>query len=563
MCLSAKELLGSDAGIDAAKPLLSQYPLTTTLSLLCRASFVVHNTPYRDLMTAQRHMAGNFHPEELLKKANEWIKTNRPDGEALLFAEQPLLTAMVLALLLPRRRRTSRAQPPFESLGRALLHIMNDVDLLQRQRDRFESAPSPERRKLLIEYLLRNGLFNAHDDYRRAIARTHEMLVEIAPSLAGDPNYLDLLTVFRQATGLALTTYLSIGLVLLASPKAVTIANADPVPVFLNRRLFKTSPALGAARKLLRSISATPRQFRKAVRLDRQRYGQSPLNFLEAERHPLVVLSRDRLCCLSLRFLEQKFSTSIHFTVLDNLPEPLRLRYLAFIGRVFECYVQRVCLRAFPDGRFVPGFPYGHPKKEAADGWIIYHNAAILLEAKAARFTIHVRLSGTFGSFESKFRKFIVKGARQLSRVIDDFRAGQFQVVGLNHHALPALYPVIVSQQYVPFDKFLTAYLRDVLADEGLLQQSGVRPLTVLHIEDLEHIEPAIAEGASFVDLLTQRLDSPEWQDWPFSNFLFDRFPDGLRMNPAIADRMENLLDFAGKSLFRLGFRTATPASPE
>ena len=508
-------------------------------------------------------MAGNFHPEELLKKADAWITANRPDGEAHLFAEQPLLTAMVLALLVPRRRPTIPAQPPYESLGRALLYIMNDTDLLQREYDRFAKAPGPEQRKLLIEYLLRNGLFNAHDDYARAIARTHEMLVNIAPSLAGNPDYLDLATLFRQATGLTLTTYLSMGLFLLASPKNVTIDNVGTVPVFLDGRMFKNSPARGAAWKLLRHISTTPKGFRKASRLNRQRFGRSPLNFLEAERHPLVRLSRNRFCCLSLRFLEQKFSTSIHFTFLDSLNNSLRPKYFAFIGRVFERYVQQVCLRAFPGDRFVPGFTYGSPQKEAADGWIIYPQAAVVLEAKAARFAVDVRLSGAFGSFEDKFRDLIIKGARQLNRVIDDFRGGQFQVGGMSSGQLPALYPVIISQQYVPFDKFLTEYLRELLVSEGLLQQPGVRSPTVLHVEDLEHIEPATEEGASFIDLLQQRLDSPTWRDWPFSNFLFDRFPNGLRMNPAIAERMKILVEYAGKSLFRVDFKKgATSPAP-
>jgi hypothetical protein len=105
--------------------------------------------------------------------------------------------------------------------------------------------------------------------------------------------------------------------------------------------------------------------------------------------------------------------------------------------------------------------------------------------------------------------------------------------------------------------------LNDLLIAEGVLQQPGVRRLTVLHIEDLEQIQPAITEGASFLDLLQRRLDSPIWQDWPFSNFIFDQFPDGLRMNQAIADRMKRLLEYAGKSLFRVDFKAKAGTSPD
>jgi hypothetical protein len=79
--------------------------------------------------------------------------------------------------------------------------------------------------------------------------------------------------------------------------------------------------------------------------------------------------------------------------------------------RVFEQYVQQTLERTFTRDRFLRGFKYGRDQREAADGWIIYPGAAIVIEAKSARFTLDTRLSGRLGSFERTFRDSILRGA--------------------------------------------------------------------------------------------------------------------------------------------------------
>jgi hypothetical protein len=194
---------------------------------------------------------------------------------------------------------------------------------------------------------------------------------------------------------------------------------------------------------------------------------------------------------------------------LDTLPVEERKRYFNFFGAVFERYVQNVCEDAFTANRFVRGFKYGRPEREAADGWIIYPGAAVVIEAKSARFTLDTRLSGSLGSVERMFRDSIVGGAWQLNRVIDDFRAGAFRVHGQGPAQLAALYPVLPTLEYVPLEHFLSDYIRRLLEVENLLQQPGVRPLVLLPIKEVEQIDGIIATGANFADVLQEYVGDP------------------------------------------------------
>src|SRR5262249_28377940 len=145
-----------------------------------------------------------------------------------------------------------------------------------------------------------------------------------------------------------------------------------------------------------------------------------------------------------------------------------------------------------------------------ADGWIIYPGAAVLIEAKSARFTLDTRLSGSLGSVERMFRDSIIGGARQLNRVIEDFRAGAFRVQGQGPAQLPALYPILVTLEYVPLEHFLSEYIRRLLEADNLLQQPGVRRLVLLPVKEVEQIEGIIATGANFADVLQEYVDDPQ-----------------------------------------------------
>jgi len=344
------------------------------------------------MMAIQRFLAPAFFEADFLKKVDEWIANHHREGDTYLFSEKQLLIATILALDVPRGpKRKFPDEGSLTWIGQALLHIVNDFNpILETTPDAAATRP-PEERRLLVEFVLRSGFFGADDDHRYAISRYDEMFSSIAPGLTGDPEYVDVLGIFRRVTGLKLRTYLAMGLALLTVFHNATQANSG-VPAFVRtKRLFARSAVRRHAALFFREVSRRRRAFISSVRRDINAYGNPTENFLEAERHPLVCTRKDSAYCINLKFLEKKFGAGIHHIVLRGCSEEQRKSYLSFFGRVFEQYVHRVCRGTFGD-RFVPGFKYGKPEREAADGWILYPERAIILEAKSTRFTVPVVL---------------------------------------------------------------------------------------------------------------------------------------------------------------------------
>jgi hypothetical protein len=538
----ARDLLGLSDGADAAKALLARCSMVRTVDVLVRAALMLANTPYPQTMSTQRFLAPAFFDEPFLKKVDTWITQHDRNGDTYLFSDKQLLIATILALSAPR---TPKADFPNSGslswIGDALLHVVNDFNEILTVTPDKAPTRSPEERRLLVEFVLRAGFWGADDDHRYAISRYEEMFSSIAPALKDDPEYVDVLRIFRRVTGLRLRTYLAMGLALLTVFHSATTERSG-IPAFVSRRrVFRQSPLHRVGALFFREVSSRRRTFLQSIKRDVRMYGNPAENFLEAERHPLVCIGRDSAYCVNLRFLERKFASGVHHIVFRGCSADERLRYLPFFGRVFERYVGQVCASTFGD-RFVPSFKYGQPEREAGDGWIIYPQRAILLEAKSTRFSVPVRLSGDLGQFEEAFRNSVVRAARQLHRVINDFRAGQFQVAGFGHAQLPRIIPVVITLDHVPLDHFLSQYLNDLLNAEALLSQPGVAGLTLLSIKNVEHIEGAIGTGANFADLIEERLNSNVWRTWPFSNFMVDRFPGGFNVSKRTVERYQRLL---------------------
>jgi len=498
----------------------------------------------------QKELAPLFFSPETLGRANDWIKRHPQDPEVYLFGEQQFLAAMTLAILKTKGlSRAPLAGPPFGGLGRALAHLSGLGDPLKPDSPEFLALSAQARERAFVPFILRNGIFYDHEEYRYVISRYYEMLARIAPSLGHSPEFIDLQHAFRMATGLRFETYLRFGVALLSSLHP--IAKNQGGPALLNLETLKAPFHLAAAwRKFMAQIATSVRGYRRAHRTQLGRFETREYNFLAAETTPIVRLSKKVGCCLSLPLVERKFGPGIVHTIGTHLSRQDSQRFRTFLGRVFERYVADLCSRTFP-GLFVPGFRYG-ANLEAGDGWLLYPQAAILLEAKSSYLLLETKLSGDLGGFQEYFRNTLLKAASQMTRVIDDFRAGRFLVTGLGPSAITRIYPVVLTLHYLPLEKFLWNYINAEFQAAGVLAQPGIEPVSILPIKDLEKIE---ALGGGFLDLVRDRLQDPAWREVPFSNFIFHRYagrPGGFPNNLYLVGKLQELLVGGGRQLFNV-----------
>src|SRR5262249_22460804 len=363
----------------------------------------------------------------------------------------------------------------------------------------FTAVSRDDKKKHLAEFVLRNGLFNHRDDYRHHLTRHYVMFCEIAPSLRASRYFVDLEQLHKRLTGMTARTFIAMVLSLLSSFQRITKDNVATAPTWVSSKGFFPKKRLRrTAHKFFAAISTTRGRFRRAYRTV-SKSGRGAYNFVEMQRHPLLLVSRDRAFCMSRRFLMERMGTGLHHTFLRNPSIAERKRYLEFCGDIFEAYMQQICRRMYQDGRFISPLKYGvGNSKEAADGWIMYPNAAIVLEAKAGRFSLEIYTEGDFSAFENKFHEMILQGARQLDRAIRDFRSGLFEVGGLKAAHVPVFYPILVTQQYIPIETFLSEYIQDAIRSAKFLTDIRIHPLQIIHIEDLEHLEADVPHWTKF-----------------------------------------------------------------
>jgi hypothetical protein len=106
-----------------------------------------------------------------------------------------------------------------------------------------QDLSSAEQSRAFVPFILRNGIFYDHEEYRYVIPRYLELLWHLPPQLAGSPDFTDIRRVFKTATGVQLDTYLRFGAALLASVHVIA-ANRQG-PSLLNLRTLRPARPSG------------------------------------------------------------------------------------------------------------------------------------------------------------------------------------------------------------------------------------------------------------------------------------------------------------------------------
>lgn len=461
-------------------------------------------------------------------------------NERTIFFELQLLNATKLVILhcsnQSRRRFTSQRE------AQAFLRTLTMISSLVAKTD---AAAVP------IGLAARNLPFHSPEDFRYLAVRYRELfrILPNDPGLARSVNTLDIERAFRRATGVDLLTYMCVGMALVIH---LSETNYDLNRWFIRARTFFKDTTLGARRgQRMLKLFALPIERMRAQLLRETRTTRSAYAVTTLRQHPLVYARRGYLVCPSLRFLKERFTSGIYWMIADSLPKrSRRLRFFRYFGELFEEYVSRALTRMIPDGgglarRLFREFPYPSARGEArtSDLMVVYGRSAVFFEVNSARLQTQTTVRGDPKAFERDAGKMIIENAKQLARVITDFRQGRFQLGETTSRDIDRIYPVIVTLQTFPQLPQVWGWLSHWMAAKGVtLGGPGVRPLQVLDSEELENLEAIVQNGHSIPDVLEAKCSS-EYREESFKNFLYygQRFNRGPG-NAYLLDRFEELL---------------------
>lgn len=99
-----------------------------------------------------------------------------------------------------------------------------------------------------------------------------------------------------------------------------------------------------------------------------------------------------------------------------------------------------------------------------------------------------------------------------MSRRIDDYRAGRFELDGVDRQHVKRIWPVILSGAAFLMAEMIYDWIVEEIGDH--LQQATVQPLTILDMADWEQLCGLLEAGRWAPDLLERKTGGYRRLDW-------------------------------------------------
>lgn len=544
---------------------LSRHSVTDLVSSLAKIGMAVHNDGLFN-KKAQKILVRKILPTEIAKDVESSLTAER---NKFAFFGQQILALLKYSFVFGSPRPASNFEEgrTFPQFTTTLLGV---TDLLDQHYslEEAEAGSRDDAVRAMKGMVIRNLYLNSTQQLRSLIPRYHRLFFEIPrmESLRHSPDYVDLADSFREATGLDFRTFYSIGFGILAQFLRISALHLESLAHFFIRsdtyfRLTSVPPS---------EVKLALAEFSKDVDHFRSKFCEQlgarpdlfPWDFMEFRRYPLLRLEDRVFVPLSLRFLQERISAGIYWILFDHFQaqgEDKRLQFTRFFGEIFEHYVCEIFERIFPPSTrlanrlfFEPIYYVGRQQFKAADIMLFNGNAAIFVEVTSSRMkTMRTAIPGDVSEFERDLEKIIYSAARQLDRVIIDFRQRRLVLPENAPDMIRKIYPVILTIEGIPQVTLIRQDIDDELSRRGLLQKPGIARLALMDCEELEILEPLLQQGLSLLDILQEWEASPH-RNLPLKNFLLQN-NRVTHANERLREEFRKLTKDAGQLLFSHG----------
>jgi hypothetical protein len=407
----AKRLLNIEPSWDAVADRLSKYPLIQVMNVVGRVDAILRDES--DERAQQIAVAvGLFGPDakNVLRRLGFMEYRDQRYGTMRrhrLFGLQPLHTLLQVACHACSEWE-GVAGHNFHELGEALL-IINDLIV-----GKPEGAlnTNPDGRDEWLDSVYYFSVRAMHHDSGvplYSISRTVDLFLADQEELHHDPDYVDLPTLFAEATGVEVEAYFFAVVALLGRLYTIKRDNVGDAHVAFDLDLFN-NPHLSftqeEAARLFAIGGSDVTSFVETMQRTYPRGHLRPYYHLPLEQSPLVRFSESAVC-LSVQLLERRLTNGVYHFLLNarkgHTNTTFRDRLLRYIGKVFERYVgrtiQRIVIgnssatRLNPRQRFIDEAELRAVLPESrgqtprlADGIVVLGRTLLVIEAKARLF---------------------------------------------------------------------------------------------------------------------------------------------------------------------------------
>ena len=463
------------------------------------------------------------------KKTLDQIDSINESGNKLVFTDWQVANLVKIALLKCNQNPTSSNEMSEnkESIGLCLLGI-NDyfgrrtpMDVPDRDED---TKTNP-----LFESLIRTYCSQSGENPMHLLARYYDLYFKLPAAEEGKAiqPFVDTQHEFQSITGISLENYLAVGYGFYAKYATAGLPGKKGVEGYtsleaddflIDRRTYfqKTKMPASELSSILEDFSINAPSYQS---MHQERY-QNSLgqlhDFTIFMQKPLVALNENKLAPVVINWLCEKLGEGCYWRINDGIDDPVRKKaFRNFFGPLYQLYVQHLFERLYPvselEQRVTCDVTYDDEKGEqrSSDVILTYPNQLVLFEAKWPTLRMEATIiPGDIEAFNKDLEDIIIHSARQLDRNIRDISQKKLDLKNVDSDTITAFYPVIIVARPFPIGPALTPYILDRVAASGLLAQPHTKELEIISTEELELIEPIIANGMTFPELLEKKWAS-------------------------------------------------------
>jgi hypothetical protein len=228
-----------------------------------------------------------------------------------------------------------------------------------------------------------------------------------------------------------------------------------------------------------------------------------------------------RLLLLSVRAMTSWLTDGFYYRGLTHAATHKDVSaFTAFNGWLVERYAREIVEHALPptrpagSGRALRSVPCPGPRGnvDSPDIALDYGQDLVLVEVRSGRLKLDTRLTGDPARVQDDLRVLIVEKAQQLSRRIDDYRDGRFDLDGVGRQHVQRIWPVVLTGAGLLMAEMVYDWLVEEIGDH--LKQPTVQPLTIIDMADWEQLCGLIEAGWSVPDLLARKVGGYRRLDW-------------------------------------------------
>jgi hypothetical protein len=444
---------------------------------------------------------------------------SKPGQLKMFLARQPLLACMRYLLSTDPPGEPLRNQHP-TLVAILLAHAM--ASTLDASGDDTGEVLGTYPAYLVLEVVRTAGLGETTDIYA-SVDRVVRLWRDYGPLVSRGGRKEKPLDLLKQATGLDLDEILAPAFVMLA--RRVSGLRGQPIfdPPDLRVRMDQ-----GNLDAFLRLVASHPAELRAELEKQPDRFG-----FLPFEKSPVLVTERG-LLVLDEDYLWARVTSGLYWVVHDYLKfdkapgTDLNLRWNDAYGEMVERLVEDAVSSMAPPILGSGGgksffteedFARAYDSEKRIDAAAYFGPTLLLVEVVRGQLSVPTRIEGSVRKFEADTDRLVIDKCRQLDAAATAVLGNETAVTHFPPTPGLRILPMVVIGGGYPVNPLTMSYVRQLMVQESLLQDSRLDPLAILDLEELEILEGLTEQGHSPVDVMNDWKRSPR-SDAPFKNFV-------------------------------------------